>query len=181
MKYIKLAAVALFAIVVAGCSQQPQQPEQVSSSVESSSVMSSESSSSMSSASSESSSSMMESSSESVASSEQPNENAVKFTFHVGGQEVGSYTINDAVGKSVLDAMKSNPEIVFTFNETEGVIDDMFGTKNDYAASKTWVYLLNDQMAEYGVVSQTLAAGDRIDWYFGTVDELPVTIIPAAE
>ncbi|MCW6653724.1 DUF4430 domain-containing protein [Aerococcaceae bacterium NML210727] len=175
MKYVKLAIVAIFAIVVAGCSQE-QKPEPVSSSVESSSVVSSESSSSISS---ESSSSVMESSSESSASSEQPSEDAVKFTFHVGGQEIGSYTVNDAVGKSVLDAMKSNPEIVFTFNEADGVIDDMFGTKNDYTESKTWVYLLNDQMAEYGVVSQKLSAGDRIDWYFGTVDELPVKIIPA--
>ena len=36
-------------------------------------------------------------------------------------------------------------------------------------------------MAEFGVVSQTLEEGDNIKWYFGTIDQIPITIIPASE
>ena len=180
MKFTKIALGALFVIILAGCQQES--PAESSSSAASSSVVESSSSVETSSqAVSISSTESVSSVSSEVASSETPDETTVKFTFHVNGQEVGSYNVKDAVGKSVLDAMSSDPEIKFVFNETEGVIDNMFDTTNDYAAGKTWVYLLNDQMAELGVVSQTLSAGDKVDWYFGTVDELPVTIIPANE
>lgn len=181
MKFTKIALSALFVIILAGCQQET--PAESSSSAVSSSVVESSSSVETSSqaVSISSAESVSSSVSSEVASSETPDETTVKFTFHVNGQEVGSYNVKDAVGKSVLDAMSSNPEIKFIFNESDGVIDNMFDTTNDYAAGKTWVYLLNDQMAELGVVSQTLSAGDKIDWYYGTVDELPITIIPASE
>ncbi|MDO4431838.1 MAG: DUF4430 domain-containing protein [Aerococcaceae bacterium] len=176
MKFLKFSVLVFAMFGLAACSpQQPEpQPAASSSSVESSSVASSESASSVSITASES-------SAESASSTAEPSKTSVQFTFFAEGKEIGSFEVQDAVGKSVLDAMKSNPEIKFVFNEEEGVIDDMFDYKNDYAASVTWVYLLNDQMADFGVVSQKLSEGDRIAWHFSSVDELPVTIIPAAE
>lgn len=192
----KLSILALFAVTLAGCSdfkfQNPFAPAETpaSSVEESSSVVTSESTESSSSiqavsivgeSSSEQSSTSESKESESSVQSEDEKETTVTFTFYVDGEQVGSFDVKDAVGQSVLDAMKSNPDIPFSFNKEEGVIDTMFDTTNDYETGRTWLYLLNDQMAELGVVSQKLSKGDRIDWHFGTVDSLPVTIIPASE
>ena len=82
---------------------------------------------------------------------------------------------------NVIGAMEAAEELTFTFNEEEGIIDVIEDIANDYETGDTWVYLLNDQMAEFGVVSQTLEEGDNIKWYFGTIDQIPITIIPANE
>lgn len=110
-------------------------------------------------------------------------EDAVRFVFYVSGEDeaVAEYAVEDAEGMSVLDAMSSIEELDFTFNEVEGVIDLIEGYENDYDIGNTWTYLYNEQYAQLGVVSQTLSAGDTIDWYFGTIDEIPVTIIPEEE
>lgn len=102
----------------------------------------------------------------------------VKFTLYVDGAESGTYVAKDAVGGSVLDAMESIEDLEFNFDEAEGFIDSIAGYDNDYAAEKTWIYLLNGEYAEYGVVSQTLSEGDEVEWYFGHPDDLPVNIIP---
>lgn len=113
--------------------------------------------------------------------SEEPAEDAVAFNFYITGEEepIAQFTVNDAAGMSVLEAMESNEELDFTFNETEGVIDVIEGHTNDYEMGNTWTYLYNGQFAEYGVVSQTLEAGDTIDWYYGSIDQIPINIIPA--
>lgn len=105
----------------------------------------------------------------------------VSFTIYVNGSQIATYTAEDAVGGSVLDAMNSISELSFTFDEDEGIVSEIEGVENDYASGETWVYLLNGEYAELGVVSQTLSQGDSIQWYFGTADELPVNIIPASE
>lgn len=107
-------------------------------------------------------------------------EDAVQFIFYVSGQEeaIAEFAVEDAEGMSVLDAMSSIEELDFTFNEVEGVIDVIEGYENDYEVGNTWTYLYNEQYAQLGVVSQTLTAGDTIEWYYGTIDEIPVTIIP---
>ncbi|WPC08890.1 DUF4430 domain-containing protein [Globicatella sp. PHS-GS-PNBC-21-1553] len=102
----------------------------------------------------------------------------VKFTLYVDGEETANFVAKDAVEGSVIDAMTSIEELEFNFNEDEGIIDVIDGIENDYETGKTWVYLLNGEYAEFGVVSQTLSEGDTVEWYYGFPEGLPVNIIP---
>lgn len=102
----------------------------------------------------------------------------VKFTLYVDGEETANFVAKDAVEGSVIDAMTSIEELEFNFNEDEGIIDVIDGIENDYETGKTWVYLLNGEYAEFGVVSQTLSEGDTVEWYYGFPEDLPVNIIP---
>ncbi|MBS4455277.1 DUF4430 domain-containing protein [Tuanshanicoccus lijuaniae] len=103
-------------------------------------------------------------------------ENDVLFKVFVDGEEKAKYVAKDAVGKSVLEAMESIEDFDFNFDKEEGIVNQISGIENDYDNLKTWVYLLNGEYAEYGVVSQTLSKGDVVEWYFGTTDDLPVKI-----
>ena len=94
--------------------------------------------------------------------------------------DIGYINLRQASYEEILEFFEKNLNTAnFTFNEEEGVIDVIDEITNDYEAGNTWVYLLNDQMADMGVVSQTLSEGDDIKWYFGTIDQIPITIIPA--
>lgn len=110
---------------------------------------------------------------------DEKNENAVTFKFYVHGEEdpTLSFTIDDAEGKSVKEAMESQDKVKFNFNEEEGVIDSINEIENNYETWETWAYLYNGTYAELGVVSQTLEAGDEIAWYYGTVDEIPMNLV----
>lgn len=112
---------------------------------------------------------------------EEASETAVTFAFYVSGEEdpIAEFSAEDLEGLSVLEAMESNEDLTFNFNETEGVIDSIEGYENDYSVGNTWTYVLNGEYAQLGVVSQTLTAGDQIDWYFGTIDEIPINVIIA--
>lgn len=105
----------------------------------------------------------------------------VKFTIYVNGEKQQEFVAKNAVGGSVLEAMENIEGLDFIFDENEGIISSIDNIDNNYENNETWVYLLNGQYAEYGVVSQKLAEGDEIEWYFGTAEELPVNIIPATE
>ena len=177
------AIVFLIAIIIAlwailsGVLKGNQPSPQVSGSNIAQVVSSSESSSSVASSSSASTSSESQSS-ESKASGEEKS-TTVTFKFYVHGEIIGSFDVPNAAGKTVFEAMKSNKEIRFKYNEEEQVIDNFFDNVND--GENTWVYLLNGQVADHGVKTQVLKAGDSIDWYFGTIDEIPTSIIPASE
>lgn len=110
---------------------------------------------------------------------DEKNENAVTFKFYIHGEEDPelSFTIDDAEGKSVKEAMESQDQVPFNFNEEEGVIDSINDVENNYETWETWAYLYNGSYAELGVVSQTLEAGDEIAWYYGTADEIPMSLI----
>ena len=177
------AIVFLIAIIIAlwailsGVLKGNQPSPQVSGSNIAQVVSSSESSSSVASSSSASTSSQSQSS-ESKASGEEKS-TTVTFKFYVHGEIIGSFDVPNAAGKTVFEAMKSNKEIRFNYNEEEQVIDNFFDNVND--GENTWVYLLNGQVADHGVKTQVLKAGDSIDWYFGTIDEIPTSIIPASD
>ena len=177
------AIVFLIAIIIAlwailsGVLKGNQPSPQVSGSNIAQVVSSSESSSSAASSSSASTSSQSHSS-ESKASGEEKS-TTVTFKFYVHGEIIGSFDVPNAAGKTVFEAMKSNKEIRFNYNEEEQVIDNFFDNVND--GENTWVYLLNGQVADHGVKTQVLKAGDSIDWYFGTIDEIPTSIIPASD
>lgn len=177
------AIVFLIAIIIAlwailsGVLKGNQPSPQVSGSNIAQVVSSSESSSSVASSSSASTSSESQSS-ESKASGEEKS-TTVTFKFYVHGEVIGSFDVPNAAGKTVFEAMKSNKEIRFNYNEEEQVIDNFFDNVND--GENTWVYLLNGQVADHGAKTQVLKAGDSIDWYFGTIDEIPTSIIPASE
>ena len=177
------AIVFLIAIIIAlwailsGVLKGNQPSPQVSGSNIAQVVSSSESSSSAASSSSASTSSESQSS-ESKASGEEKS-TTVTFKFYVHGEVIGSFDVPNAAGKTVFEAMKSNKEIRFKYNEEEQVIDNFFDNVND--GENTWVYLLNGQVADHGVKTQVLKAGDSIDWYFGTIDEIPTSIIPASD
>ena len=177
------AIVFLIAIIIAlwailsGVLKGNQPSPQVSGSNIAQVVSSSESSSSAASSSSASTSSQSHSS-ESKASGEEKS-TTVTFKFYVHGEVIGSFDVPNAAGKTVFEAMESNKEIRFKYNEEEQVIDNFFDNVND--GENTWVYLLNGQVADHGVKTQVLKAGDSIDWYFGTIDEIPTSIIPASD
>ncbi|WP_314198536.1 DUF4430 domain-containing protein [Abiotrophia defectiva] len=177
------AIVFLIAIIIAlwailsGVLKGNQPSPQVSGSNIAQVVSSSESSSSAASSSSASTSSESHSS-ESKASGEEKS-TTVTFKFYVHGEIIGSFDVPNAAGKTVFEAMKSNKEIRFNYNEEEQVIDNFFDNVND--GENTWVYLLNGQVADHGAKTQVLKAGDSIDWYFGTIDEIPTSIIPASD
>lgn len=177
------AIVFLIAIIIAlwailsGVLKGNQPSPQVSGSNIAQVVSSSESSSSAASSSSASTSSESHSS-ESKASGEEKS-TTVTFKFYVHGEIIGSFDVPNAAGKTVFEAMESNKEIRFKYNEEEQVIDNFFDNVND--GENTWVYLLNGQVADHGVKTQVLKAGDSIDWYFGTIDEIPTSIIPASD
>lgn len=177
------AIVFLIAIIIAlwailsGVLKGNQPSPQVSGSNIAQVVSSSESSSSAASSSSASTSSESQSS-ESKTSGEEKS-TTVTFKFYVHGEIIGSFDVPNAAGKTVFEAMKSNKEIRFNYNEEEQVIDNFFDNVND--GENTWVYLLNGQVADHGAKTQVLKAGDSIDWYFGTIDEIPTSIIPASD
>ena len=177
------AIVFLIAIIIAlwailsGVLKGNQPSPQVSGSNIAQVVSSSESSSSVASSSSASTSSESQSS-ESKTSGEEKS-TTVTFKFYVHGEIIGSFDVPNAAGKTVFEAMKSNKEIRFNYNEEEQVIDNFFDNIND--GENTWVYLLNGQVADHGAKTQVLKAGDSVDWYFGTIDEIPTSIIPASE
>jgi hypothetical protein len=177
------AIVFLIAIIIAlwailsGVLKGNQPSPQVSGSNIAQVVSSSESSSSSASSSSASTSSESHSS-ESKASGEEKS-TTVTFKFYVHGEIIGSFDVPNAAGKTVFEAMESNKEIRFKYNEEEQVIDNFFDNVND--GENTWVYLLNGQVADHGVKTQVLKAGDSVDWYFGTIDEIPTSIIPASD
>ncbi|WP_454920850.1 DUF4430 domain-containing protein [Abiotrophia defectiva] len=177
------AIVFLIAIIIAlwailsGVLKGNQPSPQVSGSNIAQVVSSSESSSSVASSSSASTSSESQSS-ESKASGEEKS-TTVTFKFYVHGEIIGSFDVPNAAGKTVFEAMKSNKEIRFNYNEEEQVIDNFFDNVND--GENTWVYLLNGQVADHGAKTQVLKAGDSVDWYFGTIDEIPTSIIPASD
>lgn len=110
------------------------------------------------------------------SSNAEVSETDVPIKLYVNGTLTKEFVAKDAVGSSVLDAMNSISELDFFFDEDEGFIPQIDGYENDYSAMETWVYLLNGEYAELGVVSQTLSAGDVVEWYYGTVEELPATI-----
>ena len=177
------AIVFLIAIIIAlwailsGVLKGNQPSPQVSGSNIAQVVSSSESSSSVASSSSASTSSESQSS-ESKASGEEKSTTVI-FKFYVHGEIIGSFDVPNAAGKTVFEAMKSNKEIRFNYNEEEQVIDNFFDNIND--GENTWVYLLNGQVADHGAKTQVLKAGDSVDWYFGTIDEIPTSIIPASD
>ena len=177
------AIVFLIAIIIAlwailsGVLKGNQPSPQVSGSNIAQVVSSSESSSSVASSSSASTSSESQSS-ESKASGEEKS-TTVTFKFYVHGEIIGSFDVPNAAGKTVFEAMQSNKEIRFNYNEEEQVIDNFFDNVND--GENTWVYLLNGQVADHGAKTQVLKAGDSVDWYFGTIDEIPTSIIPASD
>ena len=177
------AIVFLIAIIIAlwailsGVLKGNQPSPQVSGSNIAQVVSSSESSSSVASSSSASTSSESQSS-DSKASGEEKS-TTVTFKFYVHGEIIGSFDVPNAAGKTVFEAMKSNKEIRFNYNEEEQVIDNFFDNVND--GENTWVYLLNGQVADHGAKTQVLKAGDSVDWYFGTIDEIPTSIIPASD
>lgn len=177
------AIVFLIAIIIAlwailsGVLKGNQPSPQVSGSNIAQVVSSSESSSSVASSSSASTSSESQSS-ESKTSGEEKS-TTVTFKFYVHGEIIGSFDVPNAAGKTVFEAMKSNKEIRFNYNEEEQVIDNFFDNVND--GENTWVYLLNGQVADHGAKTQVLKAGDSVDWYFGTIDEIPTSIIPASD
>lgn len=177
------AIVFLIAIIIAlwailsGVLKGNQPSPQVSGSNIAQVVSSSESSSSAASSSSASTSSESQSS-ESKTSGEEKS-TTVTFKFYVHGEIIGSFDVPNAAGKTVFEAMKSNKEIRFNYNEEEQVIDNFFDNVND--GENTWVYLLNGQVADHGAKTQVLKAGDSVDWYFGTIDEIPTSIIPASD
>lgn len=168
------AIVFLIAIIIAlwailsGVLKGNQPSPQVSGSNIAQVVSSSESSSSAASSSSASTSSESQSS-ESKASGEEKS-TTVTFKFYVHGEIIGSFDVPNAAGKTVFEAMESNKEIRFNYNEEEQVIDNFFDNVND--GENTWVYLLNGQVADHGAKTQVLKAGDSVDWYFGTIDEI---------
>lgn len=187
-KIIKLIALPALALFLAACQNTAEEPPAESASVESVAQESTETpASEQSEGSVESGAESTESDAEGTESTEstegetteEASETAATFKFFISGEEaaVAEFAVEDAEGLSVLEAMESNADITFNFNEVEGVIDSIEGQENDYTVGNTWTYILNGEYAQLGVVSQTLTAGDQIEWYYGTIDEIPINVV----
>lgn len=180
-KFLKLISLPLLATILVACGNEAEDPNTASSTVEETSSVAetTESTSETTESASTESESVVES--ESAEQSEVADETAITLSIIISGTEetVGEFSVPFEEGMNVIGAMEAAEGFNFTFNEEEGVIDVIDEITNDYEAGNTWVYLLNDQMADMGVVSQTLSEGDDIKWYFGTIDQIPITIIPA--
>lgn len=179
-KIVKLLSIALTAVLLAGCSyfSRNDKSAEEESSVES--VVSSESvvESSIETQASTSGSTSLNEADESVSPAE-ASESAVTFEIFVGtsSEPIASFAVENAEGLSVLEAMQNQANLDFNFNEADGVVDRIQDHTND--GFNTWMYTLNGQFAELGVVSQKLSAGDKVAWYYGQVEDIPVTITPA--
>lgn len=180
-KFLKLITLPLLATILVACGNEAEVPNTESSAVEETSSVEETTESVSESTESETSESESVEETESVEESEDADETAITLSLIVSGTEetLGEFSVPFEDGMNVLGAMEAAEGLEFTFNEEDGVIDVIDGITNDYETGETWVYLLNDQMAEMGVVSQTLVEGDDIKWYFGTIDQIPITIIPA--
>lgn len=180
-KFLKLVSLSLVAFVLVACgNDNSKDTAESSSTVESSVESTSEKESSSDTESNDSNTSESgeeESEDESVSRAESSDTNVVMEVFVSGEDEpIASFTVEPTEEMSVLDLMSAQEDFDFNFNEDLGTIDEIKGYENDYDAGTTWVYLLNGQLADYGVVTQTVKPGDRITWYYGTVDEIPVDI-----
>lgn len=178
-KLPKLLALPLFVLLLQACNNN-QQTETVTTSVAETTTLASTTQAQVSTPSDTTTGEETSGSTDDTSNNPDVGINDIPFTLYVDGEEIGSYVAKDAVGKSVLDAMTSTVGLDFTFDEDEGVITSIEGNDVDYSIPRTWVYTLNKQLAEYGVVSQTLSEGDEIAWYFvSSLDEVPNEIIPA--
>lgn len=108
---------------------------------------------------------------------ETPAADEAVFRFYVGEEQIAHFTAKDVAGKSILEVLESQDKVTFTFDQEEGIISEIEGHAIDPAEAIYWTYLLDKQFAELGVVSQTLEGGELVEWYFGTVDDIPTAII----
>src|SRR5699024_2669707 len=196
-KFIKLITLPTLALLLVACQSSTEEQPAESAPAESTEQVSTESTESTESTSGDAESEATEESGEEQGSeesdaaasdngegttedTEEASETAATFAFYVSGEEapIAEFSVEDAEGLSVLEALESNEELTFNFNETEGVVDSIEGYENDYTVGNTWTYVYNGEYAQLGVVSQTLEAGDEIDWYYGTIDEIPINVVP---
>ncbi|UUX32808.1 DUF4430 domain-containing protein [Fundicoccus culcitae] len=186
-KILKTISIPLIALFLVACGDQGTETTSVESQAPESSVESAAESVSQEQTESVSEASDTTSAEESDAVSSEDNgdeatsQAGITFTLFVNGEETASFVAVDSDGLSVMEAMESIEDLEFNFNEDEGVIDEIDGIANDYDTGETWTYLLNGEFAELGVVSQTLSEDDVVEWYYGTIDEIPVNIVPAEE
>lgn len=186
-KLLKLATLASFTLFLAACQNKPAEPAAPESNVEApaeSTVESAETSQ----VEPEEDASKEEETSEDKE--EKPEDEAIKeadadspipadhvrLTLYTSPSEKPThvYDVEYVEDMNVLDLLDSVKDLEFNFNEEEGVVDEIDGTENDNELGDTWMYLLNGEFAELGVISQTLQEGDEVTWYFGTPDDLPM-------
>lgn len=189
-KFLKMMTIALATLLLVACGNKDEQPtasideassEQASDQAAPASTESEASQASDAQASDASTDESAATSGEEETTGDEVTGDSVKVTLYVTGETEphATFEVPYEEGMNVLETLEAQSEVDFNFNEDEGVIDMIDGIENDYALGHTWAYLLNGAFAELGVVSQTLEAGDEISWYYGTIDEIPINIIPA--
>ena len=183
-KFIKLLTLSLALVFLAACSTEPNKEETTTTETpEETSVVETTQAPESDKEDKKSEEGSNQEDQEDEANTDEANEDSVTFKFYVHGEEVPelAFAVNDVDGKSIKEVMENQEDLPFKFNEEEGVVDSINDIENNYDTWETWAYLYNGLYAELGIVSQKLEAGDEISWYYGTVDEIPVTIIPAED
>lgn len=183
MKKAKLLAISFLSLVLVACGNKQNTTQPATESVSESSVESQlESSESV--ESSESQSQTNESQADETKKEDMttdgdrtPAADEAVFRFFVGEKEIAHFTAKDVAGKSILEVLESQDKVTFTFDQEEGIISEIEGHAIDPSEAIYWTYLLDKQFAELGVVSQVLEGGELIEWYFGTIDDIPTSII----
>lgn len=84
----------------------------------------------------------------------------IEVTMDNGKEEVAKENIEVKAGANVYDVMKEN----FKIEDDNGMITSIEGKKQDAAASKYWMFEVNDEPAMKGAKDIEVKAGDVITW-----------------
>lgn len=178
MNKAKLIALSFLSLVLVACgNKQDTATEPATESVSESSVESQLESSESAESTDATSQDKNESQADETKEADETTGDEAVFRFYVGEEQIAHFTAKDVVGKSILEVLESQDKVTFTFDQEEGIISEIEGHAIDPAEAIYWTYLLDKQFAELGVVSQTLEGGELVEWYFGTVDDIPTAII----
>lgn len=84
----------------------------------------------------------------------------IEVTMDNGKEEVAKKAVDVKADANVYDIMKEN----FKIEDDNGMITSIEGKKQDAAASKYWMFEVNDEPAMKGAKDIEVKAGDVITW-----------------
>jgi hypothetical protein len=108
------------------------------------------------------------SSSSTASDSVQVNPNTINVSLKV---DSNNYAVAVNPGATVLDVMKKAADQGFAYSGQDSAsmgyyVDEVNGVKNNNDKGQYWSFYINDKMAQAGISTQTVQAGDTITWKY---------------